>query len=936
MSVLVLSTLGLAQNNAFAPSTVDMGTASDYAILSGSVITLGVHNQPVTGNTGHLSTLSDNFTYSGLPLGTDHNATTVGTTGTLGTPLGDAHAALVSIGTVVSNGTHAISASGLACTFSFADGVITLANDTTHGAAGVYSPGVYCINGAADIGTSGITLTGSGDYIFKINGALTSVSGSQVTLSGGADAHNVFWAPTSASLGANTSFQGTILTGPGAITLGANSDLNQGRLVSESAITIEGGVHVITVPGGITLSSIAVTTPATKLSYTVGDLLDTTGLVVTGTFSDASTSAVTPTSITGFDSSVPVIGQVLTIHVGSHTTTYTVDVVAAQATLSSIAVTTPATKLSYTVGDLLDTTGLVVTGTYSNSTTSVVTPTSITGFNSTVSVVGQVITIHVGTVTTNYTINVVAAPGTISLGTANSYVILSGSVITLNVPNQPVTGDTGHVSTLSSTFSYVGTPLGTDHTGVSVGDNITPGTPLGDAHAALVSIGTVGNNGTYAISASGLACTFSFADGAINLSNDTTHPTGIYSPGVYCIDGATDIGTSGITLTGNGPHIFKINGALTSTTGSQVTLSGGALASDVYWTPTSASLGANTSFQGTILTGPGAITLGAVGDLNQGRLISESAITIESAGPHIITVPGGIAPATLSSIAVTTPATKLTYTVGESLNTTGLVVTGTYSNSTTSVVTPTSITGFDSSVPVSNQVITIHVGTHTTTYTINVVAPVITINLGTSGTFGILASTFTNTAAGVNITGDVGYTTAPAMLPTIIGSLFVAPNSTYSQAGVDQGTALNALNALTCNFSFGAATDLSLLPQPLTPGVYCIAGAQSVGTGGITLNGAGTYVFRSTGALNTVANSHVTLTGGADALKVFWTPVVSTLGTNSVFVGTDIDNSGITIGGNVTWLGRALDFATTVSTGPTVSITVPTVIPDTTNPTISI
>src|SRR6185437_15087928 len=122
---------------------------------------------------------------------------------------------------------------------------------------------------------------------------------------------------------------GTVLTGAGAITLGANSDLNQGRLVSESAITIEGGVHVITVPGGITLSSIAITTPATKLSYTVGDSLDTSGLVVAGTFSDTSTSTVTPSSITGFDSSVPVIGQVITIHVGSHTTTYTIDVVAA-------------------------------------------------------------------------------------------------------------------------------------------------------------------------------------------------------------------------------------------------------------------------------------------------------------------------------------------------------------------------------------------------------------------------------------------------------------------------------------------------------------------------------------------------------------------------------------------------------------------------------
>ncbi|HET6457472.1 MAG TPA: ice-binding family protein [Nitrosopumilaceae archaeon] len=196
-------------------------------------------------------------------------------------------------------------------------------------------------------------------------------------------------------------------------------------------------------------------------------------------------------------------------------------------------------------------------------------------------------------------------------------------------------------------------------------------------------------------------------------------------------------------------------------------------------------------------------------------------------------------------------------------------------------------------------------------------------NLGTASTFGILANTYTNTSPGTSITGDLGYTTAPAMVPTISGSTHVA-DSVYSQAGTDQGTALAALNALACNFTFGSAIDLSLLTQPLTPGVYCVIGAQSVGTGGIILSGAGTYVFRSTGALNTVASSHVTLSGGADASNVFWTPVATTLGANSVFVGTDIDNSGITIGSNVSITGRALAIEGIVSTAAD-TITVPIV-----------
>ncbi|MFA5773308.1 MAG: bacterial Ig-like domain-containing protein [Candidatus Paceibacterota bacterium] len=79
----------------------------------------------------------------------------------------------------------------------------------------------------------------------------------------------------------------------------------------------------------ITLSSIAITTPATKLSYTVGDSLDISGLVVTGTYSDDSTSVVTPDSVTGFNSSAPVTDQVLIVTVNNKTITYTVTVTSA-------------------------------------------------------------------------------------------------------------------------------------------------------------------------------------------------------------------------------------------------------------------------------------------------------------------------------------------------------------------------------------------------------------------------------------------------------------------------------------------------------------------------------------------------------------------------------------------------------------------------------
>ncbi|HEY4503968.1 MAG TPA: YDG domain-containing protein [Candidatus Paceibacterota bacterium] len=79
-------------------------------------------------------------------------------------------------------------------------------------------------------------------------------------------------------------------------------------------------------PAPVTLTSILITHPASKLSYSVDEELDTTGLEVTGTYSDDSTMIVTPVEVTGFNSSIPVIGQVLTVEFGSQITSYTVDI----------------------------------------------------------------------------------------------------------------------------------------------------------------------------------------------------------------------------------------------------------------------------------------------------------------------------------------------------------------------------------------------------------------------------------------------------------------------------------------------------------------------------------------------------------------------------------------------------------------------------------
>jgi hypothetical protein len=204
-------------------------------------------------------------------------------------------------------------------------------------------------------------------------------------------------------------------------------------------------------------------------------------------------------------------------------------------------------------------------------------------------------------------------------------------------------------------------------------------------------------------------------------------------------------------------------------------------------------------------------------------------------------------------------------------------------------------------------------------------------SLGTSSSFGILASTYSNTVTGTLINGDLGYTTGPTVSPTLNGNRHVA-DSTYNQAGIDQGTALTNLNSQPCTFTFpvGAvdlATDTTHGTEGIyTPGVYCTTASSAalIGTTGITLSGSGTYIFRVNGALATAVNSSVTLTNGASACDLFWTPsAATTLGATSTFAGTDIDASGITVGSTVNWTGNALAFGSTVSTNVD-TISVPT------------
>ena len=195
--------------------------------------------------------------------------------------------------------------------------------------------------------------------------------------------------------------------------------------------------------------------------------------------------------------------------------------------------------------------------------------------------------------------------------------------------------------------------------------------------------------------------------------------------------------------------------------------------------------------------------------------------------------------------------------------------------------------------------------------------------LGSATNFAIVSNTFTNSGNPTVINGSVCYTTPPSTVPTTVTGVVKTPCDTEI---ADQGIALANLDSqLGACIPLGSAVDLSSVivgggtPGVIPPGCYSSTGAMSVGST-ISLNGAGVYVFRpgagaTTAALNTAANSIVTLNGGACAGNVFWAPTAATtLGANSTFVGTVIGAAGMTMGMGSSLSGRALTAGGTATT----------------------
>lgn len=208
------------------------------------------------------------------------------------------------------------------------------------------------------------------------------------------------------------------------------------------------------------------------------------------------------------------------------------------------------------------------------------------------------------------------AQGSISLGAANGFAILAGSTVT-STGNSIVTGDLG----VSPGEAVAGFPPA-----VLVGEMFTGvGSAAGEAKEDL----------TEAFNEAA-----SRSEGSVTLPGDLSGLT--LFPGLYTNSTSVMLSSGACTLDAQGDSnavfLLQMGSTLTAGSNTQIILSGGARAENVYWqVGTSATLGTNSVFKGNVLAAS-SITLATGASLEGRALTQTAAVTLDAA---IITAPLG-------------------------------------------------------------------------------------------------------------------------------------------------------------------------------------------------------------------------------------------------------------------------------------------------------
>lgn len=250
-----------------SPGAVTLGTASSFAVLGGSAVT-NTGPTIVNGDLGVSPGTSITGFPPGIVNGVQHSA--------------DAVALQAQTDTTAAYNDLASRAPDQDLTGTDLGGLIL-------------SPGVYNFDSSAGL-TGSLTLDAGGDssaiFIFQIGSALTTASGSQVVLTNGAQACNVYWQiGESATLGTNSTFVGNVLA-LASITMNTGSNVYGRVLARTGAATLDSNTVTPTCAAAIP-APLAVDKTASPASRVAPGGLFTFTVTVTNT----GTSDVTLTSL---------------------------------------------------------------------------------------------------------------------------------------------------------------------------------------------------------------------------------------------------------------------------------------------------------------------------------------------------------------------------------------------------------------------------------------------------------------------------------------------------------------------------------------------------------------------------------------------------------------------------------------------------------------
>ncbi len=200
--------------------------------------------------------------------------------------------------------------------------------------------------------------------------------------------------------------------------------------------------------------------------------------------------------------------------------------------------------------------------------------------------------------------------------------------------------------------------------------------------------------------------------------------------------------------------------------------------------------------------------------------------------------------------------------------------------------------------------------TQTITQTIKKHSPTL-VPLGAAANFSVLAGSGITNTGSTTITADTG--TYPTTSETGFSTVTFVNGINHAGDAVTQEAKIDLLTAY--NNASGQATTQTIYTdlggQTLTAGVY--TGAPSLGlTGTLTLDGQNnpnsSFIFQAPAStVITSPNSVVRLINGAQSRNVFWQVGSSaTIGADSVFVGTILALTSISLSASATVDGRVL------------------------------